>query len=237
MRALTLAFLLQAVSALSCSAALTVHSYSGLISDVSLNENGILGAIQLGDAVSGYFTFDPDANAGGDAYDVTIAISIGSRDIVIESTLNFIRAQNDISVSGLGIVDRFRHGFDSNGPTTILDPLYVYYLSVEFIDTSATVFDGTQELPVDLNLTDYDVARWSLGGADLATRTDDFRVTGTISSVSIPEPGVSSLLAVGGLAMLIRNKRGRSTACPPRVASAMNSPTSILKSECAAGRQ
>jgi len=209
MKEITLAILLQAVSALFCDAALTVHSYSGLISDVSMNENGILGAIQSGDAISGYFTFDPDANVGGDAYNVAIAISIGSRDIVIASTLNFIRAQNDISVSGLGIVDRFRHGFDSNGPTTILDPLYVYYLSVEFIDTSATVFDGTQELPVDLNLTDYDVARWSLGGADLATRTNDFRVTGTISSVSIPEPGAISLLIIGALPVMRRNKRTR----------------------------
>jgi hypothetical protein len=130
----------------------------------------------------------------------------------IDSNQNYIRAENNIlgsSVSsGFGSIDRFSHGFDSSGPTLLLSPLYVYALRVEFIDTSASVFDGNEILPVNLNLEDFDVARWSLQGSDLATRSKDYRINGTITTVTIPEPRTVCMISVMlGLCVLRRSRK------------------------------
>lgn len=188
------------------SGAVVTYTFTGVIGAVEMNDNGILGDINPGDLVSGSFSFDPMVANGGSAADRTLTFMIGSRDISMATTLNFVRTQNDVSVFGLGIVDRFRYGFDSNGPTTSLDPLYLYQLNVEFIDTSASVYDGSQTLDVDLNLTDYDVVRFFMSGADIATRTDDFRVSGTLTSVSVPEPSIPALL-LGAAFMVLGRKR------------------------------
>ena len=104
------------------SGAVVTYSFTGVIGAVEMNENGILGAINPGDSVSGSFSFDPLIANGGSAADRTLTFMIGSRDISMSTTLNFLRTQNDVSVFGLGVVDRFRYGFDSNGPTTSLIP-------------------------------------------------------------------------------------------------------------------
>ena len=190
----------------SSSAAVVSYSFTGVVGAVDMNDNAILGVLTSGDTVSGSFSYDPLLPGGGTAADRMIAISIGSRDISISSTLNFVRTQNNVSVSGLGIVDRFRFGFDSSGPTTFLDPLYLYQLDIEFIDTSALIYDGSQTLDVDLNLEDYDVVRFFIRGADLATRTDDFSVSGTLTSVSVPEPSIAAFL-LGTSIIILRRKR------------------------------
>lgn len=189
-----------------CHGALATYDFSGMIDTVERNDADILGQISSGDPVSGFFQFDPLAPGGGSASDRTVTLSIGSREISISSTLNFIRTQNDVSMAGLGIVDRFRFGFDSNGPTTSLDPLYVYQLNIEFIDTTASVYDGSQTLDVPLNLDDYDVVRFYLRGSDIDTRTTDFRVRGTINGLSVPEPSAVFLSALGSVALLRRRR-------------------------------
>ena len=188
------------------SGAVVTYSFIGVIGAVEMNDNGILGVINPGDIVSGSFSYDPLLANGGSAADRTLAFKIGSRDISMSTTLNFVRAQNDVSVSGLGVVDRFSYGFDSNGPTTSLAPFYLYQLDIEFIDTSASIYDGSQTLDVDLNLTDYNVVRFFMRGADIATRTDDFRVRGTLTSVSVPEPSIVVLL-LGAPFIILRRKR------------------------------
>ena len=188
------------------SAAVVSYSFTGVVGTVNMNDNAILGVLNSGDTVSGSFSYDLLLPSGGTAADRMIAISIGSRDISISSTLNFVRTQNNVSVSGLGIVDRFRFAFDSSGPTTFLDPLYLYQLDIEFIDTSALIYDGTQTLDVDLILEDYDVVRFFIRGADLATRTDDFSVNGTLTSVAVPEPSSAAFL-LGASLIILRRKR------------------------------
>ena len=190
----------------ACQGALVTYGFSGVVGAVGMNRDNILGVLGPGDGVSGSFSFDPSAAGGGGASDRTVVLSIGSREISISSTLNFVRTQNDIQVSGLGTVDRFRFAFDSNGPTTSLDPLYVYQLDIEFIDTSASVYDGSQTLDVPLNLSDYDVVRFFLRGSDLATRTADFRVGGVINGLSVPEPSAGLLSALGGIGLLRRRR-------------------------------
>jgi hypothetical protein len=191
-------------SASVSTGAVVTYSFTGVIDSIGSNNNGILGSISPGNTVSGSLSFDPLMAGGGSATDRVLSFAIGSRDISISSTLNFVRAQNDVSVFGLGIVDRFRYGFDSNGPTTSLEPLYLYQLDVEFIDTSASLYDGSQTLDVDLNLTDYDVVRFFMRGSDLATRTNDFQVRGTITSVSVPEVSVTAFLMVTPFVVLRR---------------------------------
>lgn len=118
-----------------------------------------------------------------------------------------MRVQDNVSVSGLGIVDRFRYAFDSNGPTTSLDPLYLYGLDIQFVDSTATLYDSTQTLDVDLNLMDYDITRFSITGADLKTESDDFSVRGTITSVSIPEPSALSMIVIATLLVIRRGRK------------------------------
>jgi hypothetical protein len=198
--------------AISAMGAVTTFRYEGVVDEVDYYTGGLLGSVSVGDSVSGFFTFDPDKWRYGDAYSALIAISIGSSVIEIDSNQNYIRAENNIlgsSVSsGFGSIDRFSHGFDSSGPTLLLSLLYVYALRVEFIDTSASVFDGNEILPVNLNLEDFDVARWSLQGSDLATRSKDYRINGTITTVTIPEPRTVCMISVMlGLCVLRRSRK------------------------------
>jgi hypothetical protein len=190
--------------------AVVIYSFTGLIGAGAINENDILG--EPGDAVSGSFSFDPLAVGGGTAADRTLNFMIGSRNINISSTLNFVRTENNVSVSGLGIVDRFRYGFDPNKPTTFLDPLYLSQIDVEFIDTSASIYDGSQTLDVHLNLTDYDVVRFFIRGSDLATRTVDFQARGTITSVSVPEMSTGMLLLGMPIVIFRRNRKSEQAA-------------------------
>jgi len=198
----------------SVNGATTIHQYGGTINTITSNVGGILGLISISDSVSGYFTFDPDGRISGDRYRAIIAISIGTREININSNYNYIRAQDNISVFGLGVVDSFGHGFDSIGPTSNLSPLYVYELVVEFFDTSASVYDGATPLPVDLNLSVYNVARWRIKGSDLATRTQNFQVSGVITSVSVPEPTTFLMLALGTAGMLTARRRTKGESGP-----------------------
>jgi len=182
-------------------AATTVYSYQGFIDQITANKNQILGSIQLDDTVTGYFTSGPGADAA-------IAISIGGTDFrLAASGLNYVRAQNDVSILGYGTVDRFSHGFDSNGPTTDIDPYYIYALTVELIDTSATVFDGSEILPVNLDLADFDVARWTFQGTDLATRKNDFRVSGIVTKIAVPEPSATVFILCAVAFTLLRHRR------------------------------
>jgi hypothetical protein len=123
-----------------------------------------------------------------DRYRATIAVNLPTQSLVVPSDYNYIRARNNQSIGGEAVVDEFSHGFDSVGPTTWLDPFYVYALTVRFRDTDANEFDGSPPLPVDLNNFDWESAEWSLSGADLATRRMRFSVSGNITAILVPEP-------------------------------------------------
>ncbi|MFT5412235.1 MAG: hypothetical protein ACI8XO_004225 [Verrucomicrobiales bacterium] len=174
-----------------CLAETIEHVYSGEIGHVSQDGNGILGEIASGDPVSGFFTFDPEQDRGGAAYFATISITIGDRVLQLHSGSNFVRIANDVEHDEFGTIDRFRFGFDSARRTESLAPIYLYALSFEFIDTDATVYNRSTQLPVELNLSNYEFVRWSLAGTDLATRDQDFGASGVITSLSsrvLPPP-------------------------------------------------
>ncbi|MEO0018023.1 MAG: hypothetical protein RLZZ522_1306 [Verrucomicrobiota bacterium] len=52
--------------------AVITNSFTGIIDVVEMNENGILGVIGTGDAISGSFSFDPLTVGGGTASDRTL---------------------------------------------------------------------------------------------------------------------------------------------------------------------
>ena len=111
MKILLSGLLLLATSSLG-TGALVAYGFTGVIGEIVTNENDILGSLDPGDVISGSFSYDPLAPDGGTDSDRTLTFSIGSRHISIASTLNFVRTRNDVSVSGLGIVDRFSIAFD-----------------------------------------------------------------------------------------------------------------------------
>jgi hypothetical protein len=189
-----------------------VTRFVGTIDRIQANDGAILGDLQLGQMVSGYFTFDdsPAAKLGSDRYAAKFAISLPTVMLVVPSNYNYIRANNNISRAGIGVVDLFSHAFDSVGPMTGPDPYYLSFFTAQFIDTDATVFNGTPSLPVLPRNGQYEIATWSLGGTDLATRRQQFSVSGTITAI-VPEPATmgwaASLAALGMLCGGRRLKR------------------------------
>jgi hypothetical protein len=170
--------------------ATTTTYFKGTIDQIASNDGLILGNLQVGQEVTGYFTFndDPSQKLGTDRYRATIAINLPTQSLVVPSDYNYIRARNNQSIGGGEIVDEFLHAFDSIGPTTWLDPIYVHELSVRFRDTDANAFDSSPQLPVDLNDFDWESAGWSLSGTDLATQRTRFSVSGSITATLVPEP-------------------------------------------------
>ncbi|QDT75375.1 hypothetical protein [Lacipirellula limnantheis] len=172
------------------SGATTTTYFKGTIDQIASNDGMILGDLQIAQEVTGFFTFNdaPSEKLGTDRYRATIAINLSTRSLVVPSDYNYIRARNNQSIGGGVLIDEFSHGFDSIGPTTWLDPFYVYALSVRFRDTDANEFDSSPQLPVDLSDFDWESAEWSLSGADLATRRMRFGVSGSITAILVPEP-------------------------------------------------
>ena len=202
MKAPFLLFLIFGISAVElCDGATTTTYFKGTIDQVASNAGMILGDLQTGQEVTGYFTFNdaPSEKLGTDRYRATIAINLPSQSLVVPSDYNYIRARNNQPIGGGAIADEFFHGFDSVGPTTWLDPFYVYALSVRFRDSDANAFDSSPQLPVDLNNFDWESADWSLSGADLATRRMSFSVSGKITAIMVPEPTFACTCAAIGL--------------------------------------
>jgi hypothetical protein len=178
--------------------ATTTTYFKGTIDQIASNDGMILGDLQIAQNVTGFFTFNdaPSEKLGTDRYRATIAINLPTQSLVVPSDYNYIRARNNQSIGGGVLIDEFSHGFDSIGPTTWLDPFYVYALSVRFRDTDANEFDSSPQLPVDLIDFDWESAEWSLSGTDLATQQTRFSVSGSITAILVPEP----LSAWGGAA-------------------------------------
>jgi len=191
MKATFLLCLLVGIAAVELADGATTTTYfKGTIDQIAFNDGMILGNLQIGQEVTGYFTFNdaPSEKLGTDRYRATIAVSLPTQSLVVPSDYNYIRAHNNQPIGGGAVVDEFSHGFDSVGPTTWLDPFYVYALTVRFRDTDANEFNSPPPLPVDLSNFDWENAEWSLSGADLATRRMRFSVSGSITAILVPEP-------------------------------------------------
>lgn len=181
--------------------ATTTTYFKGTIDQIASNDGMILGDLQVGQEITGFFTFNdaPSEKLGTDRYRATIAITLPTQSLVVPSDYNYIRARNNQPIGGGVLTDEFSHGFDSIGPTTWLDPFYVHALSVRFRDTDASEFDSSPQLPVDLSDFDWESAEWSLSGTDLATQRTRFSVSGSITAILVPEPSSAWVGAALGL--------------------------------------
>jgi len=187
----------------SLQAGVISYNFTGVIDSISENSNPAFSGISIGDNISGFFEFDAGQPLSSSTYGLSkISISIGTNTVTLDYNI-FIRGQNNFDHYAHGIIDQFTYGFDSAGATAELAPLYVYGLGTRFIDTSASIFTGSSDpsLPVELNLTDYDIHTWNFRGSDIDTRTQDFNLSGTITSVAVPEQ--TSALILGILALPI----------------------------------
>lgn len=202
------------VLASSMYASVTSFNFTGVVDTISENLNPAFSSVKIGDTISGYFEFDADLPLSSSTYEFSkISITIGGNTITLDHHI-YIRGQNNYDQNSHGIVDRFTYGFDSAGATTELDPLYVYLLGTQFIDTSASIFPGASDpsLPVDLNLTDYDIHTWNFRGSDIDTRTQDFNFSGTITSIALPEPNSALLFGLFFLHLaLLKRRRANQT--------------------------
>src|SRR5688572_11278440 len=75
------------------AAATTVTRFSGVIGEVLANDGQVLGALNLGDSISGYFTFDDDpaARLGGDRFAAEVGVSLPTFSFDVASNNNYIR--------------------------------------------------------------------------------------------------------------------------------------------------
>ena len=78
--------------------------------------------------------------------------------------------------------------------------------------TALTVNDGVASLADFTDFTSSETITWTLsgvngGGAPDRLRFDDLALSGTINTVSVPEPSATALLGLGALALFTRRKR------------------------------
>jgi hypothetical protein len=200
-------------SAIACSlqASVTSYNFAGVIDAISENSNPAFSGVTVGDNISGFFEFDADLPLSSSTYGFSkISITIGGNTITLDHHI-YIRGENNYDHYAHGTVDQFTYDFDSAGATTELDPLYVYLLRTSFIDTSASIYAGLADptLPLELNLTDYDINTWNFRGSDIDTRTQDFNFSGTITSIAVPEPNSALILGIIALPLAFISNRRR----------------------------
>jgi hypothetical protein len=201
-----------AAYASSAFAATTVTRFTGVIDQISANEAQMLGTLNVGDLISGHFTFndDPAASFGFDRFAAEVGVSLPTYNFNIASNYNYIRARNNRSGGQFGVFDEFHHAYDSAGPAISSGPFIVHAITIRFVDEHATMFDGSDTFPITININDIETATWSIQGQSAANPNQRFSVSGTVTAI-VPEPQALVLAALVAPALLSKHRRRRSS--------------------------
>ena len=207
MKKLICAVTILTVSSTSQHAAAEIvqYAYTGEISSITLNQNNVLGDLQIGDPFDGIFEFDlsvPDVfpdNPTTGSYDQDGLMTVNLPAISLDYSGHlFVFVFND-GLSG----DRFAIVADNS-----FDDFNVSSFGVTLTDSTASAFDS-DALPSLLQLLDFDGREFKLIGSRLSTG-DSFSMTGVITSLTIvPTPGtvVVALALFGGAGLRRRRRR------------------------------
>lgn len=189
--------------------------------------------VNVGDAVSGYFTIDTSAtqfgsfngSVGGSAVGYTqsqpleINVNLGSGvftsdgDFASSIANDFQDNANSPPFEQFSVSDGVSSGTQNvSGETILLDGNQeTARLSISFTDNEATAFNSTM-LPTSLDLSMFEISEGTISGTRPSGQFNPFfyqaafRID-SISAVAIPEP--SSMAFVGGVTVLVVSRRRR----------------------------
>ena len=199
---LLFAFVLCTASAFS---QLVTFEFSGSVSEIFTDGEGIIPDISVGESFSGQFSYDDSAE--GTPYGSSIQynqtasaqISIGEIFISYNSQPVEIYVDNDLyAIREDRNEDHFKYQFNTLISEFESDNIYC---RIGFSDYTASAFDSF-DLPVSFNLTEFDIAKLTI-----FRDTPRYKVTAQIDEITlVPEPCTLAMLALGGV--LIRKRRG-----------------------------
>lgn len=178
---------------ISASAQILTFEFEGYIDNIVKNENNVIEGVYLGQTFNGWFNYSTDvpdlypSNPLRGTYyqDASIVVNLGDQTFpYIDGFINFfITNDND--------GDEFLYGVDgAYGDYSFTS------LRICLTDSTGTAF-ATDELPLSLNIEDFDSALFRMVGDEIAT-SDFFQIEGQITNIQyVPEPASLLLLALG----------------------------------------
>ena len=198
------------VSVLSqrASAEIVLYLFAGEITDITFNQNNVLGNLSIGDPFNGFFELDlavpdgsPDDPVVG-AYNQDAVMTVDLPELSLDySGFIYVTVYNDAGCCG----DWFAMGVDNS-----FDDWNFSYFGVSFRDSTASAFES-DALPAVLQLSDFDEPLFKLAGYRIST-SDAFQVSGVITSlILIPAPSVGIVALTFLAGAMFRVRRDRST--------------------------
>ena len=204
--------LVSSITSKRAAAEIVQYTYTGEITSITLNQNNVLGDLQIGDPFDGIFEFDlsvpdghpSDPNRGSYDQDGVMTVTLPAISLGYSGHL-FIGVQNDHpGVPG----DRFGIGADNS-----FGDFNVSNFGITLTDSTASAFDS-DALPSFLQLLDFDGTEFRLSGFRIST-SDSFSVKGALTSlilVPAPSTAIVTLALFGGAGIRKCRRRGRVAA-------------------------
>lgn len=186
--------------------------FSGTISSIDRNDNGILGNLKVGDSFTGSFSYalvpdsNPDDHQGIYNQNASLRLLIGSHDInYVNSHVYFWIGDNHYGN------DRFSFAVDAG-----FGEWGMGFFGFSFEDPSQTAF-SSDGIPASLDVSKFAVPLFRLDGSH-GLNGDYFSLDLTVSEIrSVPEPTTSGLLTLAGISsVLFRRLRSSRSSRPKR---------------------
>ena len=192
-----LALFLAAALTSSAKADFITYDYTGVVTEISVNENDVIPNLDIGDEFSGFTTFD---SSGFNGTDGTVFVELNGVDLLFDGASIF----GDVEV----VFDAFysiRIAGDAGGD--IGESTFSAFNFGPDLEDSDGSAGHNDPFPNSLDLPEFEQNTFRIRGTYLPTG-DQISVTGQLSSFStVPEP--SSMLIFGlALFPLLRRKRG-----------------------------
>ena len=190
------------------SAEIVQYLFAGEITDITFNQDNVLGNLSIGDPFNGYFELDlavpdgaPDDPVVG-SYNQDAVMAVDLPELSLDySGFIYVTVYNDAGCCG----DRFSMGVDNS-----LGDWNFSTFGPRLTDSTASAFES-DALPPVLQLSDFDEPLFRLAGYRIST-SDAFQVSGVITSlIVIPAPGVGIVALTFLAGAMVRVRRDRST--------------------------
>ena len=189
-------------TAIPVRAEIVTFEFEGYIDNIVKNENNVIEGVYLNQPFTGWFNYSTDVQdlapsnplSGLYYQDASIVVNLGDQTYpYLDGFINFTITNDNDGDKFFYVVDG---GYGDYGFT---------WFGLELTDSTGTVF-ATDDLPVSLNIDDFDSAFFRMAGDEIAT-SDYFRIEGQITNIQyIPEPTSFVLLALGGVALRIKRR-------------------------------